>query len=87
MAIADIGAAEDPPRRHTSRMLVLDDDAAVAVQDAYLYAGLRRAAIYNRWNPKSKYYDPSFPKPLPNTGRRRYLRRGDLIDYAQRRGK
>lgn len=26
--------------------------------------GLGRTAIYDRLNPKSPYYDPSFPKPI-----------------------
>ena len=27
--------------------------------------GLSRSTLYNRLNPKSKSYDPSFPKPSP----------------------
>jgi prophage regulatory protein len=26
--------------------------------------GLKRSSIYNRTNPSSKYYDPTFPKPV-----------------------
>jgi prophage regulatory protein len=26
--------------------------------------GLSRSAIYNRMDPASKYFDPSFPKPI-----------------------
>ena len=26
--------------------------------------GLKRASIYNRLNPNSKYFDPTFPKPI-----------------------
>lgn len=25
---------------------------------------LKRSAALSRWNPKSKYFDPSFPKPF-----------------------
>jgi prophage regulatory protein len=27
--------------------------------------GLRPTAIYERLDPRSKYFDPSFPKPIP----------------------
>ena len=29
--------------------------------------GLRRSSIYNLMNPKSKYFDPTFPKPVKLT--------------------
>lgn len=28
------------------------------------FTGLGRASIYNRLNPKSKYFDSTFPKPI-----------------------
>lgn len=27
-------------------------------------AGISRATIYDKINPKSRYYDPTFPKPI-----------------------
>lgn len=33
-----------------------------AVEDR---TGLKHSAIYDRLNPKSKYFDPTFPKPVP----------------------
>lgn len=39
--------------------------------------GLRRSSIYNLMNPKSKYFDPTFPKPIaltPNGRSKRWCR-------------
>jgi prophage regulatory protein len=33
--------------------------------------GLSRASIYNRINPKSRFHDPQFPRPVPLNGRKK----------------
>jgi prophage regulatory protein len=39
-------------------------DALLRRQEVERVTGLGRSAIYERMNPKSKQYDPSFPKPV-----------------------
>lgn len=37
----------------------------VRMREIYERVGLRRSAIYNKLNPRSKGFDPSFPRPIP----------------------
>ena len=34
------------------------------IPDAKKKTGMSRSSLYNKWDPSSKYYDPTFPKPI-----------------------
>lgn len=38
--------------------------ALVRLMTVINVTGLKRSSIYNRINPSSKYFDPTFPKPV-----------------------
>lgn len=39
-------------------------DAIMRMKQVIVDTGVSRSSIYEKMNPKSKYFDPAFPKPL-----------------------
>ncbi|MBS0426119.1 MAG: AlpA family phage regulatory protein [Proteobacteria bacterium] len=57
-------AAAPPPRaRHPAAKVI------VRIREVEQRTGLKRSSIYARLNPKSKYYDPTFPRRVLLTGK------------------
>lgn len=39
-------------------------ERVLKMPDTEQMIGLKRSSIYNKFTPKSRYYDPTFPKPI-----------------------
>lgn len=51
-------------KRHMADLLSNVKEALLRRQDVERLTGLGRTAIFERLNPRSKYHDPSFPRPV-----------------------
>ncbi|MDR5855508.1 AlpA family transcriptional regulator [Caballeronia sp. LZ062] len=43
---------------------VVPSQKVLRIPDVQKKTGLSRSTIYNKLNPSSKYFDPTFPKPI-----------------------
>ncbi|MFZ7164636.1 helix-turn-helix transcriptional regulator [Avibacterium avium] len=45
------------------------EDRLITLKEVSERTNISRAHIYNKWNERSKYYDPNFPRPVINVGK------------------
>ncbi|WP_341327483.1 AlpA family phage regulatory protein [Methylotuvimicrobium sp. KM2] len=58
----------------------------VRIKDLRVLCGLSRSTVYNKLDPKSKYYDPNFPRPVSLGARSVGFRRDEVEQYIDSLG-
>ena len=59
--------------------------ALLSLDQTLVYTSLSRSSVYHRINPKSKHYDPKFPKPCKLGLRRLGFLREELDTWIEDR--
>ena len=62
-------------------------DSILRLKAAVETTGISRSAIYDKLNPRSKYYDPNFPRPLKLGARSVGFRSSELETWKNSLGK
>jgi prophage regulatory protein len=63
----------------------MTDKGILRMKPTTVYTGVGRSSIYEKLNPNSKYFDPTFPKPIKLGTRAVGFRLSELQQWVESR--